>query len=160
MTFQNNGWIKVRKFEDICDGTNTMYCVKPLEIVLGKSESCLMTAMLGAYDKPVFDATAFLLKISEENDKNRYLYVGGDMVCSLLTNDTLYKNISNTGNNLTPYIIAIGEENIYFLTPNFKFIKRENIENFEILETNETFVYLFHYGDSKCRNDSFEKLGT
>ena len=27
------------------------------------------------------------------------------------------------GNNLTPYSLAIGQDNIYFLTPYFKFIK-------------------------------------
>ena len=32
------------------------------------------------------------------------------------------------GNNLTPYSIAIGWENIYYLTPFFKFIKKENID--------------------------------
>ena len=51
------------------------------------------------------------------------------MICSFLTNDNIYRYISSTGNNLTPYSIAIGEENIYFLTPYFKFIKRENIDD-------------------------------
>ena len=32
------------------------------------------------------------------------------------------------GNNLTPYSIAIGWEIIYYLTPYFKFIKKENID--------------------------------
>ena len=31
------------------------------------------------------------------------------------------------GNNSTPYSIAIGEENIYFLNPLFRFVKREKI---------------------------------
>ena len=30
------------------------------------------------------------------------------------------------GNNLTPYSIAIGWENINYLTPYFKFIKKKN----------------------------------
>ena len=72
VTFQNNGWIKVQKFDDISDDKNTIYCVKPLEIILGKSESCLRTAMSGAFDKPVFDGNTILLEISEENDKHRY----------------------------------------------------------------------------------------
>ena len=46
------------------------------------------------------------------------------MSCSFLSNDDIYKYISNMGNNLTPYSIAIGEENIYFLTPHFNFIKK------------------------------------
>ena len=28
------------------------------------------------------------------------------------------------GKNLTPFIIATGDENVYFLTPHFRFIKR------------------------------------
>ena len=35
------------------------------------------------------------------------------MVCSFLTNDKIYKYISNMGNNLTPCTIAIGYEIIY-----------------------------------------------
>ena len=36
------------------------------------------------------------------------------------------------GNNLTPYSIARGWENIYYLTPYFKFIKKENIDENDI----------------------------
>ena len=32
------------------------------------------------------------------------------------------------GHNLIPYSIAIGWENIYYITPFFKFIKKENID--------------------------------
>ena len=81
-----------------------------------------MTMFSGALDKSVFDGNIILLKKSEENDKHRYVYIGGDMVCSFLTNDKIYIYISSVGNNLTPYSIAIGMENIYFLTANFKFI--------------------------------------
>ena len=49
-----------------------------------------MTLMSGALDKSVFDGNTVLLKISEENDKHRYLYIGGDMICSFLTNDNIY----------------------------------------------------------------------
>ena len=58
-------------------------------------------------------------------------------MCSFLTNDKIYKYISNMGNNLIPYSIAIREENFDFSTPGFKFIKRQNIKNFELMETNE-----------------------
>ena len=50
------------------------------------------------------------------------------MVASFLTNDRIYKYISNMGNNLTLYSIAIGWENIYYLAPYFKFSKKENID--------------------------------
>ena len=50
------------------------------------------------------------------------------MVGSFLTNDRIYKYISNMGNNLTPCSIAIGWENIYYLTPYFRFVQRKNID--------------------------------
>ena len=70
--------------------------------------------MSGAFDKPVFDGYTILLKIGEENDRHRYVYFGGYMVCTFLTNDIIYEYISNMGNMLTPSSIAVGEENIYF----------------------------------------------
>ena len=37
------------------------------------------------------------------------------------------------GKNLVPYSIAKGEENIYFLTPDFEFSKRKNIKNIKLM---------------------------
>ena len=69
-----------------------------------------------------------ILKIVEENIKHRYVYIGGDMVCKFVTNDKNYKYISNMGNNLVPYSVAIGWENIYYLTPYFRFIRKKNVD--------------------------------
>ena len=91
-----------------------------------------MTEFSRAMDKKVFDGNTILLKVSEENNKHRYVYIGGDMICSFLTNDSLYKYISIIGNNLTPCSIAIGWENIYYLTLYFKFTKKENIDENDI----------------------------
>ena len=87
-----------------------------------------MTEFSGAEDKERCDGNTILLKISEENDKHKYVFIGGDQVCSFLTNDKIYKYISNMGSNLCPCSIAIGYENIYYLKPYFKFTKRENID--------------------------------
>ena len=38
VTFQNNGCVKVQKFEDISNDENTIYSVKPMRIFLGKSQ--------------------------------------------------------------------------------------------------------------------------
>ena len=94
----------------------------------GKSQLCNMTEFSGAEDRKVFDGNTILLEIARENDKYKYVYLGGDKVCSFLTNDKIYKYISNMGNNLTPYSLAIGYENIYYLSPYFKYIKKENID--------------------------------
>ena len=87
-----------------------------------------MTEFSGAGDKEVFNGITILLGIGKENNKHRYVFIGGDMVCSFLTNDRIYKYISNMGNNITPCSIAIGWENIYYLTPYFIFIQKENID--------------------------------
>ena len=87
-----------------------------------------MTENSGAENKQVFDGNTILLKGSEENNKHRYIYNGGEMVCSFLTNDKIYKYISNMGNNLSPYSIAIGWENIYYLTPYFRVVKKEIVD--------------------------------
>ena len=44
------------------------------------------------------------------------------------------------GENLTPYNIPNGSEYICFSTPHFKFIKREMINNDELLNTKERSV--------------------
>ena len=86
-----------------------------MESFLGKSQLC---------NQKVFDGNTILLKIGGENDKHKYVYIGGNMVCTFLTNDRIYKYISNMGNNLCPYSVATGEENYYLLAPNFKFNKK------------------------------------
>ena len=74
-----------------------------MEIFLGKSKCFMMTAYSGPFDRECFVGNTILLKISEENNKHRYLYIGGDMICSFLTNDKIHKYISNMGSNLSPY---------------------------------------------------------
>ena len=119
-----------------------------------------MTEMSGALDKPVFGGNTTLLKISEENNKYRYVYIGGNMVCTFLTNDRIYEYISKMVNHLIPYTIAVSMENIYFLTPHFKFIKREKIDYNDLLKTNENSVDPYDYHISQCGKDSFSKLRT
>ena len=54
------------------------------------------------------------------------------MVRSSLTDDKIYKNVSNMGSNLLPYSIAIGWENVYYLTPYFKVIEKKNSDENDI----------------------------
>ena len=44
-----------------------------METFLGKSESCTMTAISGAFNKSMFEGNTILLKTSEEYNKHRYL---------------------------------------------------------------------------------------
>ena len=128
VTTRNKGWVPVQRLEDVSNDDNIIYEVNPMEIFLGKSQVCNMTEFSGARDKKVFDGNTILLKVNEENNKHSYVYIGGDKVCNFLTDDKIYKHISNMGNNLTPYSIAIGWENVYYLTPFFRFVQRKNID--------------------------------
>ena len=114
VTFQNIGCVKVQKFEDISVDENNIISARSSEIFLGKREICNMTCISGAFDKSVFDGSTILLEKSEENGKDRYVYIGGDGICSFLSYDYIYEHISNTGLILTRYSIAVGHENIYF----------------------------------------------
>ena len=125
VTLENNGLIRVQKIEDVHDDENNINEVDPIEIFIGKSQLCDMTKFSGAKDKEVFDGNTILLEIGIENNRHKYVYIGGDMVCSFLINDNIYKYISNMGDNLTPCSIAIGWENIYYLTPYFRFVERK-----------------------------------
>ena len=104
VTFQNNGFVKVQNFEDVSESDkNILYSINPMESLLGRSQSCSMTALSRAFDKSCFDGNTILLKVGIENGKNKYVYIGGDMVCSFLTSDNIYEYVSNMGNNLSPY---------------------------------------------------------
>ena len=133
VTFENKGWVKVQKFEDGSLDEIIIYTVNPMKTFLGKSKRCSMTALSGAFDKGCFDGNTILLKVGIENGKNKYVYIGGDMVCSFMTSDNIYEYISNMGNNLSPYSIATGEKNYYLLAPNFSFIKKDKIDYNTIL---------------------------
>ena len=133
VTFDNKGWVKVQKFDDESLDENIIYTVNPMKTFLGKSKRCSMTALSGAFDKACFDGNTILLKVGIENGKNKYVYIGGDMVCSFMTSDNIYEYISNMGNNLSPYSIATGEENYYLLAPNFSFIKKDKIDHNTLL---------------------------
>ena len=134
VTFENKGWFKIQKFEDGSLDENIIYTVNPMETFLGKSKSCSMTALSGAFNKSCFDGNTILLKVGIENGKNKSLYIGGNMVCSFLTSDNIYEYISNMGRNLSPYSFAIGKENYYLLAPNFSFIKKDKIDYNTILD--------------------------
>ena len=134
VTFENKGWVKVQKFEDGSLDENIIYTVNPMKTFLGKSQRCSMTALSGAFDKSCFDGNTILLKVGIENGKNKYVYIGGDMICSFMTSDNIYEYISNMGNNLSPFSIATGEKNYYLLAPNFSFIKKDKIDYNTLLE--------------------------
>ena len=135
VTFENNGFVQVQQFEDVYESDKSIiYSINPMETFLGKSKSCSMTASSGAFDKSCFDGNTILLRVGIENGRNKYVYIGGDMLGSFMTSDNIYEYVSNMGNNLTPYSFATGEENYYLLAPNFSLIKKDKIDYDTILE--------------------------
>ena len=130
--FKNNGLVRVQKLEDVSDDKNIIYEVNPINVFIGKSLLCDMTEFSGAEDRKVFVGNTILLEIARENDKYKYVYIGGDKVCSFLTNDKIYNYISNMGNNLCPYSIAFGWENIYYISPYFRYINKKYIDEDDI----------------------------
>ena len=128
VTHKNNGFVKIQKFEDISNDENIIYCVKPMRTFLGKSQVCNMTIFSGDLNKSVFDGNTILLKISEENGRHKYVYIGGDLVCSFMTSDKICEDVSTMGNNLCPYSVATGEETYYLLALNLKFFKENKID--------------------------------
>ena len=91
VTFRNNGWVRVQKLEDVSSDKNIIYEVNPIETFIGKSKLCEMTEFSGAEDNAVFNGNTVLLQIGIENNKYRYVYIGGDMICSFMTNDDIYE---------------------------------------------------------------------
>ena len=158
VTLQKNKRVKVQKFEDSSDDSNVIYNIHPLEVFVGKSEVCDMTEISGARDRLVFDGKTILLRISEGNNKHKFLYIGVDMLCTFLLIDRIYRYILLTGINLLSCSIAKCEENIYFLTPHFRFVKKDKIDENELLNTNEDFFIPFDYHVSECGIDSFQYI--
>ena len=135
VTLENNGFVQVQKYEDVSENDKNINpkSINPMKTFLGKSKSCAMTAMSGAFNKACFDGNTILLKVGIEDGENKYVYIGGDMVCCFMTSDNIYEYISNMGNNLSPYSVATGEKNYYLLAPNFSFIKKDMIDYDTIL---------------------------
>ena len=123
---------------------------------------CIVFNMLiksGTLDKLEYSWNTILLKKSDENKKNIYVYVGADIIFSFITTHHIYfQYISKIGDNLIPYSIAVREENIYFLSPNCKYIKLGNIRNDELLETKGISIDPFNYHLEIHGPNHFEKL--
>ena len=92
---------------------------------LGKCDVINMLIKLGSLDKSVISGNTFLLRIGEENSKNRYVYVGANKRQSFISNDHILENNSNMEKNMIPYSITIGEEKIYILSPRYKCKKKK-----------------------------------
>ena len=62
------------------------------------------------------------------------------------------------GEDMIPYSLAIDEENLYFLSPHCKYMKRAEIKDDELLKTNGNSTNRFDYHLEKYSPDRFENL--
>ena len=99
----------------------------------------------GNLDESLYGGNSMLLEVCEENNKNRFVYVGANIIHSFVTTDQILENFFNIGDNIIPYSMDIGEKKIYFLSPHCENLKREKIRNDELLETNGKYIDLFIY---------------
>ena len=155
---ENKDLVKVQKYKNVFDNENNILCVKPLEKFWGKCDVCNMLSKEGVLDKAVINGNTILLKIGEENFKNRYVNVGAIKVYSFITNDQIMKYISNMGDNLIPYSKSVVEENVYFLSPHCKYTKIVKIRDVDLFKTNGNSVDPFDYHLQKHGPDRFENL--
>ena len=130
VTYENIGYIKLQKLEDFSDDkelyTRSILCkhfwVKANLVWWQQCRELLINRYLKEILFYLKRCIGNNNKGNNKNNKHRYVFIGGDLICSFLTIDKIYKYISNMGINLTSYSIEIGWENIYFLTPHFKFV--------------------------------------
>ena len=125
---------------------------------MGKCDVTNMLIKLGSLYKSLFTGNTILLKIIEEKTKNRSVYVGANKIYSFVTNDHILEYISNKGDKMIPYSIAIGEESVYFLSPDRKCTKRAKIKDDELLKANGNSIDPFDYHVEKHGPDRFENL--
>ena len=115
MEIENNDLVKVLKWKKTYDDDTIILCAKPLETFFGRCDETNVLIKLGSLEDSVFNGNTNLSEISEENIKNRYVYIGGDKKYCFVTNDHIPKKFSKMGNNMIPYSIATGEENVYLV---------------------------------------------
>ena len=155
---ENNDLVKILKHKNTYDDDTIILRTKLTELFYGKSDLTNMLIKLGSLDYSVFNGKTILLKISEENNKNRYLYIDGDKIYSFINNDLILTKVANMGNNMIPYSTAVGEENVYFLSPHCNYTKRVIVRDVDLLKTNGNSVDPFDYHLENHGPDRFENL--
>ena len=123
---------------------------------MGKCNLINILVKSGKLDKTIFSGNTILLKISEENNKNTWVYVGAKKIFSFITNVHILEYISVTGDNMIPYSITIGVENLSFLSPHCKRLKTVKIGDDELLKTNGKSMDPFDYQLEKHCPSHFE----
>ena len=96
--------------------------------------------MSQANDNAVFDGNTILLETNFECEKHTYIFISGEMSASFVTGDKIYKYISIMDNNLIPCSVATGGKYVSFITPHFKFVEKDKIDQNKLLDTDNDCV--------------------
>ena len=113
-----------------------------------------MTDSSGALDNPNFDCNTFSL----ECEDSKYIYISVLEIFEFRTSDKIIDYISLTGNNLTPYVFAMGPRYTYFISTYYKFIENDKIEEGTLLNSSNDSLDPSDYHLSKNGLDCFKKL--
>ena len=89
-----------------------------------KAKVCSMTDFSGALNKTNFAGNTILL----ESEKRKYVCVSALEIFEIRTSDKIIDYISLMGNNMTPYVFALGTRYTYFISTRYKFIEIDKIE--------------------------------
>ena len=156
--FLNNNCLKVQKNEDVLNDENIILYMKPLQKFIGKIQQCDMTIMSQANDNAVFDGNTNLLETNYECEEHTYIFISGEMIASFITDDKIYKYISLMDNNLIPWSVTTGGEYVFFITPHFKYVEKDQNDQNKLLDTDNDCVDPYIYHVSKRGEYSFEDI--
>ena len=90
-----------------------------------------MTEISG-YDR-CFGGNTFFLELKD----GKFMYTGGNLVSTFETEDKIVTYISNMGNNMIAYPIGVGERNTCFFSCHSTIMRKENIEEVDLLRTTD-----------------------
>ena len=118
---------------------------QPKHVFIGKSQ-----------DGDTFDGNTLLL----ECEDSEYVYIGGLEIVKIQIEeeDKIIDYISLMGNNMIPFVIAVGERYTYFLYNRYRFIGNDKIEEGTLLNTTDYSIDPFDYHVEKCGGNSFKKI--
>ena len=120
---------------------------------IGKSKICSMTEFSGALNNRNFDGNTILL----EWEDSKYVYSSGLEIFEFRTSDKIIDYISLMGNNMIPYVFAVGSRYTYFISTHYKFIENAKIEEGSLIKSSSDSLDPFDYHLSKSELDCFKK---
>ena len=148
-----NAYVSVYKYENYkFDQPFLSFPAKKL--FSGKSKICVMTEFSGALDNLNIDDNTILL----ECEDNKNVYISGLEFFEFRTRNKIKDYIYLMGNNMIPYVFAVGSKYTYFISTHYKIIENDKIENGMFLNSSNGSLDPYDYHLETCGPDCFKKL--